>query len=102
MDAAHIPNFQRMLRKRSPEPEPQNFWMRFAVAATLILAAVFSVNIHQKNRAHAEAEQWATLSQWSATTDGMLATSVPSISDTFTTDLLFDFSSPTSTTNTNL
>jgi hypothetical protein len=105
-DIALIPNFQRTLRKRIPEPAvmPSAAWMRLAIAATLILAAILSFNGIQKKHVSREAEQWASLSNWSATTDGILTASISTISDSFSTDSLFDFTPlpATSPTNPNL
>jgi DnaJ-domain-containing protein 1 len=101
-DASNMPGFQRVLRKQaaSPKASPAFGWMPFALAvALLVAAALLSFSIIPKNETHtaAEIEQWAAISDWTASSDTILAENTPCIGVSLSTssDLLFE-SAPSS------
>jgi DnaJ-domain-containing protein 1 len=96
-DASNMPGFQRVLRKQeaSPKASPAFGWMPFALAAALLVAAaLLAFSVIPKNETHtaAEIEQWAVISDWTASSDTILAENTPGIGVSLSTssDLLFE------------
>jgi hypothetical protein len=101
-DAHNLPSFRSLLRKDPPKAKeaPGWGWMPFACAAALLIAAAllaFSVLPSNEPPSAAEVEQWAAISEWTASSDVMLAENIPSIGVPLSTssDLIFE-SSPAS------
>ena len=96
-DADNVPGFQRLLHKQAatPKDSPDLGWMQFAFAAALLVAAaLLAFSIIPKSETHtaADVEQWATISEWTAPSDAILAANTPSIGVSFSTssDFLFE------------
>lgn len=101
-DASNMPGFQRVLRKQAalPKASPAFGWMPFALATALLMAAaLLAFSVIPKNETHtvAEIEQWAAISDWTASSDTILAENTPCIGVSLSTssDLLFE-SAPSS------
>jgi hypothetical protein len=109
-DADNTPSFQRVLRKQAAPVTDSAApgWMPFALAATLLVAALVAFSVLPKNESHAteEVDQWASISEWTASSDAILAENAPAIGVSFSTpsDVLFDSTpnSPETTKNQNL
>jgi hypothetical protein len=98
-DAENAPSFQRLLRKNPAKANeaPGWGWMPFACAAALLLVAAllaFSVLPPSETHTAAEVEQWAAISEWTASSDVILAENIPSIGVPLSTssDLIFEIS----------
>lgn len=96
-DARSVPGFQRVLRRQAvaTKESPAFGWMPFAFAAALLVAAaLLAFSILPKNETHtaAEIEQWAAMSDWTASSDAILAENSPCIGVPLSTssDLLFE------------
>jgi hypothetical protein len=96
-DADNTPGFQRLLCKQAvaTKDSPALGWMPFALAAALLLvAALLAFSVLPKSEPHlaAEVEQWAAISDWTASSDAMLAENTPCIGVPLSTssDLLFE------------
>ena len=96
-DAINMSGFQRVLRKQAvaTKDSPAFGWMPFALAAVLLVAAaLLAFSVPPKNETHtaAEIEQWAVISDWTASSDTILAENTPSIGVSLSTssDLLFE------------
>ena len=96
-DASNMPDFQRVLRKQAVEHKdsPAFGWLPFALAvALLVAAALLAFSVLPKNETHtaAEIEQWAVISDWTASSDTILAENTPCIGVPLSTssDLLFE------------
>jgi hypothetical protein len=80
-DAARVPSFNRVVRAatraREVEPGFAFSWLRPAAAAVVLMAAIFLLTTFQKHQTTpaADTEQWAALTEWSASTDGLLTSS---------------------------
>jgi len=99
-DSGSTPNFQCMIRKQaSASDDPHTFgWMSYALVAAFVLAAaLLAFSVLPKNESHtaAEIEQWAAITDWTASSDAILAENTPSIGGSFSTssDMLFESSS---------
>jgi hypothetical protein len=104
-DARNTLSFQRVLHKQAavPQDSPAFGWMPFAVAAAVLAAAAFlTFSVLPNNETHttAEIEQWAAISDWTASSDAILAENTPCIGVSLSTssDLLFE-SAPTSSSS---
>ena len=96
-DASNTPGFQCVLRKQAvaTKDSPAFGWMPFAFAAALLVAAaLLAFSVIPKNETHtaAEIEQWAVISDWTASSDTILAENPPCIGVPLSTssDLLFE------------
>ena len=96
-DADNTPSFQRVLRKQAtaPQDSPAFGWMPFALAVALLVAAAllaFSILPNSETHSAAEVEQWAAISEWTASSDAILAENTPCIGVPLSTssDLLFE------------
>ena len=108
-DADNTPGFQRVLRKQiAPTTDSTSTgWMLFAFAAALfVAAALIAFSVLPKNEPHttAEVEQWAAISDWTASSDAILAenSAVIGFSLSTSSDMLFESLPSSSTTNQNL
>jgi DnaJ-domain-containing protein 1 len=107
-DASNMPDFQRVLRKQAVEHKdsPAFGWLPFALAvALLVAAALLAFSVLPKNETHtaAEIEQWAAISDWTASSDAILAENTPCIGVPLSTssDLLFESTPISSDTSKN-
>ena len=65
------------MRSREIEPGFALSWLRLAAGAAALVAAIFLLTTFQKHQTTptVDVEQWAALTEWSASTDGLLASS---------------------------
>lgn len=98
-DASNAPSFHRVLRKQAAAAKdaPAFGWMSVAVAfALLAVAALLAFSVLPKNETHtvAEVEQWAVISDWTASSDAILVENTLCIGVPLSTssDLLFEVS----------
>lgn len=107
-DSQNVPNFQRMLQRQTRAAnEPLALgWIPFAWAAALLMAAaLLAFSVFPKTESHtaSELEQWAAMTDWTPSSDAILAENTPAIGVSISTssDLLFESSSVSSGPNTN-
>ena len=107
-DADNTPGFQRVLRKQAvaTKDSPAFGWMPFALAVALLVAAAllaFSILPNSETHSAAEVEQWAAISDWTASSDAILAENTPCIGVPLSTssDLLFESTPISSDTSKN-
>lgn len=107
-DADNTPRFQRVLRKQAvaTKDSPAFGWMPFALAVALLVAAAllaFSILPNSETHSAAEVEQWAAISEWTASSDAILAENTPCIGVPLSTssDLLFESTPISSDTSKN-
>ena len=108
LDANNVPSFRRLLRTEPVEGNEAHGWrwMPFACAvALLVAAALLAFSIFPQNETHAtsEVEQWAAISEWTASSDVILAENIPTIGVSFSTssDLIFESSSDSTNSSKN-
>ena len=106
IDAKNIPSFPRVLHKANPQngASTPSAWIPFAFAASAaLLAAVLFFSVVSKKEIHSSDEltHWASISDWSAPSDALLAESSSSPLST-SSDALLEALPSSSSTDKNL
>lgn len=107
-DSQNVPNFQRMFQRQTIQADQETLargWMPFAFAAALLtVGALLAFSILPKNDNHmpSEIEQWSAITNWTPSSDSILAENTPAIGVSISTssDMLFEFPSVSSSPNT--
>lgn len=80
-DTQHTPAFSRVAR--APRPAVTLPWLRLAAGAAVLVTLIVALAV--RRHPVADPQQWAALSNWRATTDGLLTVTNSPLGSTIST-----------------